>query len=63
MKPTPAQIDVLRKLSEGLLLKQVAYARGTCYGSVKAHMREAQRRLHARTPIQAVANAIKEGLL
>lgn len=63
MKPSPAQIEVLRLTAEGLLLKQIAARRRVCYGTVKRQMQEVFWRLGARTKAHAVAIAIREGLL
>lgn len=51
---TPAQLRVIRGLSEGLLNKQIAYEMGISEATVKAHMTAILRKLGANNRTQAL---------
>lgn len=63
MKPSPAQIEVLRLCADGLLAKQIATRRGVHVGTVKIQLHEIFERLGARNKAHAVAIAIRGGLI
>lgn len=60
---TKRQRQVLELLASGLRIKQAADRLGISYGTAKQHSEAALARLGARTTEQAVAIAIRGGLI
>jgi DNA-binding CsgD family transcriptional regulator len=60
---TPHQARVLALLSYGLMNKQVARAMRISNETVAFHLKRAKARLGARTRAEAVAIAIRQGLI
>lgn len=60
---TRAQCDALRLLSQGMRLKEIAHALAISESAVKARLKSAMARMHARTPAQAATIAARRGLL
>ena len=60
---TDAEIEALRLVQEGLLLKEAAYRLGISEGAVKQRLRSAKSKLNARTNTQAVSKAATFGLI
>jgi aldose 1-epimerase/LuxR family transcriptional regulator len=60
---TRAQSDALRLLSQGMRLKEIAHALDISESAVKARLKSAMARMHARTPAQAATIASRRGLL
>jgi len=60
---TRAQSDALRLLSQGMRLREIAHALDISESAVKARLKSAMARMHARTPAQAATIASKRGLL
>lgn len=60
---TDAEIEALKLVQEGLLLKEVAYRLGISEGAVKQRLRSAKSKLKARTNTQAVSKAATFGLI
>ena len=56
---SPMELDILQKLSEGYLVKQIGNSRWT----VLTHMRHIKEKLEAETNCQCVAKALREGLI
>jgi DNA-binding NarL/FixJ family response regulator len=52
---TPRQLEILLKLCEGKVNKQIAYELGVSIATVKAHIRNAITRLGAKNRTNAVA--------
>jgi DNA-binding NarL/FixJ family response regulator len=60
---SPRQIEAMRMLSEGLLVKQIADRLGIAMGTTKIHLKDAYTRLGARNKTEAVAIAIRSNLI
>lgn len=60
---TSRQLDVLRLVANGLSNRDVAASLGVSEYTIRAHLREVMRKLHARSRIQAVTVAMRLGLL
>lgn len=60
---TDRQIDVLQKVVEGLTYKAIADALFITERTVKYHMREILQKLHLRNRSQAIAYALRTGLV
>lgn len=60
---TRAQREALRLLSQGMRLKEIGHALDISESAVKARLKSAMARMHARTPAQAASIASKRGLL
>ncbi|MEP1931370.1 MAG: helix-turn-helix transcriptional regulator [Roseibium sp.] len=54
-KVTPRQLEIMLKLCEGKVNKQIAYELGVTTATVKAHIRFAIARLDAKNRVHAVA--------
>ncbi len=52
---TPRQLEIMLKLCEGKVNKQIAYELGVTTATVKAHIRFAIKRLGAKNRVHAVA--------
>lgn len=52
---TPRQMEIMMKLCEGKVNKQIAYELGVTTATVKAHIRFAIKRLGAKNRVHAVA--------
>ncbi len=60
---TDAEIEALRLVREGLLIKEAAFELGISEGAVKQRLRGVKAKLKARTNTQAVARASQLGLI
>ncbi|MEP1766030.1 MAG: helix-turn-helix transcriptional regulator [Sulfitobacter sp.] len=60
---TDREHDCLAFIADGMRTTQVAYRLGISEGTVELHLRSARRRLNAKTRDQAVALAIRAGLI
>jgi DNA-binding NarL/FixJ family response regulator len=60
---TPRELDVLRLLAEGLQHEQIGRQLGITAETVRSHVRKASTRLDATTRTQAVATALRLGLI
>ena len=60
---TPRELDVLRLLAEGLQHEQIGRQLGITAETVRSHVRKASDRLDATTRTQAVATAVRLGLI
>ena len=60
---TPRELDVLRLLAEGLQHEQIGRQLGITAETVRTHVRKASDRLDATTRTQAVATAVRLGLI
>lgn len=60
---TDAELEVLRMLRDGLLIKQIAGDLGVSQGAVKQRLKNAKQKLEARTTNHATALAIEYGLI
>ena len=60
---TPRELDVLRQLAEGLQHEQIGSRLGITAETVRSHVRKASSRLGATTRTQAVATALRLGLI
>ena len=60
---TEAEVEALRLLKNGLLIKEVAYELGISEGAVKQRLRSAKDKLNARTTPHAVSVASNFGLI
>ena len=63
MTLTARQAEVLGYLANGFRAKEIARELSIDYGTVKRHVEAAMRRLGARSRPQAVACAIRAGLI
>ena len=57
------KLNILRLLALGLERKQIAYKLGLHYNNISYHLKEARKTLKARSDVQAVVVAIKNGLI
>jgi DNA-binding NarL/FixJ family response regulator len=62
-KLTPREIDVLSLLAEGLQHEEIGRRLGISSETVRTHLRKACDRLGASTRTQAVATALRQGLI
>ncbi len=62
-KLTEAELEVLRMMRDGLLMKQIADEIGVSLGAIKQRLKHAKSKLGAKTSSQATALAIEYGLL
>lgn len=62
-KLTPRELDVLRLLAEGLPHEEIGQRLGISSETVRTHLRKASDRLGAATRTQAVATALRLGLI
>ncbi|MEO1238164.1 MAG: autoinducer binding domain-containing protein [Pseudomonadota bacterium] len=60
---TAAELEALRLLKDGLLIKEVAHALGISEGAVKQRLKSAKVKLEARTTAHAVSIATNFGLI
>lgn len=60
---SPRQREILGYLAEGLAIKQAADRMGIGYGTAKRHSEAARANLGARTKTQAVAIAVRKGIV
>lgn len=60
---TERQIEVLQKVVDGLIYKDIAAALFITERTVKYHMREILQKLHLRNKSQAIAYALRSGLV
>ncbi len=60
---TDRELDVLRLVVNGLRNKEIAAALGISENTVKFHLRNILDKLHAHSRAEAVARAVREGLL
>lgn len=60
---TARQLEVLQLMSRGLGYQETADELGIGLETVKEHLKGARRRLHARNTNQAIADAIRRGLM
>ncbi len=60
---TNAELETLRLIRDGLLMKEVAYELGITESAVKQRLRNAKAKLDARTTAQAVTQATQFGLI
>nr|AJW69532.1 LuxR family transcriptional regulator [uncultured Rhodobacterales bacterium] len=60
---TKAELEVLRLMRDGLLMKQIADEIGVSLGAIKQRLKNAKLKLGARTSNQATALALEYGLL
>lgn len=63
MNLSPRQRETLSLVATGLPVKAVAKTLGIDYGTTKAHLNAARLKLQARSNTQAVAVAIRAGLI
>ena len=62
-RPTEREIDVLQMLSRGLSYAECAGALGMSLDTVRSHVRNSYRKLHAASKAEAVAIAMRSGWL
>ena len=62
-KLTPRELDVLGLLAEGLQHEEIGRRLGISSETVRTHLRKASERLGASTRTQAVATALRQGLI
>ncbi|WP_166415775.1 helix-turn-helix transcriptional regulator [Cochlodiniinecator piscidefendens] len=60
---TNAELEALRMVRDGLLMKQVADELGVSLGAVKQRLKNAKQKLRAKTSSQAIALAVEHGLI
>lgn len=60
---TPPQLQVLQHMANGLDRSEAAAAEHYSLNSIKGHLREATRKLEARSTSHAVAIALRRGLI
>lgn len=60
---TRAELEALRMVRDGMLLKEIAARLGISVGAVKQRLRNAKAKLGARTGSQAVSTAVRFGLI
>jgi DNA-binding NarL/FixJ family response regulator len=60
---SPRQRQVLAHLANGFRAKEIAFELGISYRVAKIHIEAAMRKLGARSSTQAVATAIRGGLI
>jgi DNA-binding NarL/FixJ family response regulator len=60
---TVRQFEVMRALAHGMADKEIAAQLGISETAVRMHVRAAEARLQARTRAQAVARAVRQGLI
>lgn len=60
---TPAELEALRMVKDGMRLKQIAHHLGVTEGAVKLRLRGAKAKLHAATSTQAATLASGFGLI
>lgn len=60
---TPREIEVLRWIADGLTGPQIAERTGLSRSTVNTHVEHAREKLGARTRTEAVARAVRQGLL
>lgn len=63
LTPTPRQLEVLQLLADGLVGQQIARRLGITPSSVDGRTGEVKRRLGTSTTVQAVAVALRRGLI
>lgn len=63
LPPTPRHLEVLTALSNGRTREQAAADLGCGVETIKEHLKRARERLDATTSTQAVAEAIRRGLM
>lgn len=63
MHLTKTELFVLKELSEGFTHKEIAKHRGGSYRTVKSHVENAMRKLHAKNGVNLVAIAKDLGLI
>ena len=62
-KPSRRQLEVLRYTADGLSTKATAAAMGLAYDTVKGHKQDLLNKLGASNCAQAVAVAVRAGML
>lgn len=60
---THREVDVLRSLASGLLVKEIAHQSGRTVSTIEKQMRSARRKLKAATTTQAVCIAMDAGAI
>jgi DNA-binding NarL/FixJ family response regulator len=60
---TDRELEVLESVAAGLTNKEIAGALGVSENTVKFHLRNILDKLHAQSRAEAVARALREGLL
>jgi len=60
---TPAEIEALTMVKEGMILKEIAYRLGISDGAVKQRLKKARQKLNARTGSHAVSIAMASRLI
>jgi len=60
---TAAEVEVLRMVRDGMMLKQIAAQLGVSQGAIKQRLRNAKSKLDARTATHAAARAMGFGLI
>lgn len=60
---TPTEHDILTDRANGLLSKEVADKRGLHIRTVESHLCNARRKLKSKTTVQAVARALRDGVI
>ena len=63
MNLSERQLETLRNMSEGMTVKRVARLHGTSPGTVKSCLRIVRLKMGAASTAQAVAMAVRSGLL
>jgi LuxR family transcriptional regulator len=62
-KLTMAEIEVLRLVKEGRLIKQIAFDLGVGEGAIKQRLRAARAKLDAKTGAEAISRAVAFGII
>lgn len=60
---TPRELDVLRLMASGLVNKEIAQHLGVRLNTVRNHVQNVSYKLHAHSKLEAVATAVREGVL
>lgn len=60
---TPREMDVLRLMASGLVNKEIAQHLGVRLNTVRNHVQNVSYKLHAHSKLEAVATAVREGVL
>jgi putative two-component system response regulator len=60
---TPRELEILGLVASGLINKQIAQRLGVRLNTVRNHVQNILYRLHAHSKLEAVANAVREGII
>lgn len=60
---TPTELMVIALVAEGLTDREIARESGRAHSTVKTHVHNSMRKLHAQTRAQAVVICIRKGWL